>query len=151
MKIGYVKLPDDTRVEGYSYYPFLNIALRYGAHNCVSTSALVDSGSLDTIFPASLGEALGIDITSGQPFGFSNFNFQRTEGFVHKVHLQVTNFPQWIELDVAFIQSEVIPILGQIGFYDNYQIVFERWRRTFEINTKEDAMIRNRRGHGRAR
>jgi len=151
MKFGYTKLPDRTRLEGFTYYPLLNVALRYGDLNICSTTALVDSGSVDSIFPASLGDVLGIDISSGQPHEFGNFNLQPTKGFVHKVSLQVTNFTHWIEIDVAFIQSEVIPILGQAGFFDNYQIVFERWRRSFEINTKEDAMIRNRRGHGRAR
>jgi len=151
MKLGYTKLPDRTRAEGYSYYPFLNIALRYGSFNVCTLSALVDSGSIDCIFPASLGRVLGIDVPSGKPHQFGNFNYQQTEGFIHRVALQVTGFAHWVDIDVAFIESEVVPILGELDFFDNYQIVFERWRRSFEINTKEDAMIRNRRGHGRAR
>lgn len=151
MRLGYVKLPDRTRAEGYSYYPLLNVALKYGPLNICSTSALVDSGSLDCIFPASLGQVLGIDVTSGTPYKFGNFNLQETEGFVHRISLQVTGFPHWVDVDVAFIQSEVVPILGQRDFFDNFQVVFERWRRSFEINTREDAVIRNRRGHGRAR
>ena len=151
MHIRYLKLPDKTRPEGYSFYPFLNIYLRNGV-NMRGTSALLDSGSLDTIFPASMGEVLGLDIESGKPHEFQSFNLQRTQGFVHKVALQVTNFPHWIDIDIAFVQSEhVVPVLGQLGFFDNYQIVFERFRRTFEINTKEDALVRNRRGHGRGR
>jgi len=44
-----------------------------------------------------------------------------------------------------------MPILGEVGFFDHYQVVFERFKRQFEINTKEDAIVRNRRGHGRGR
>jgi hypothetical protein len=135
MKAGYTKLPDRTRAEGYSYYPLLNVALKYGSLNTCSVTALVDSGSLDCIFPASVGQVLGIDVESGTSHQFGNFNLQQTEGFVHRVFLQVTGFPHWIDVDVAFIPSEVVPILRQRDFFDNFQIVFERWRHGFEVNT----------------
>jgi hypothetical protein len=113
--------------------------------------ALVDSGSTDCIFPASLGEVLGIDVPSGKAHEFQSFNLETTRGFIHKVNLQVTNFPHWIEIDVVFIESEVLPVLGQVGFFDSYQVVFERFKRQFEVNTKVDAIIRNKRGYGRGR
>ena len=97
-----------------------------------------------------MGEVLGIDVPSGTPHKFHSFNLE-TPGFVHKVRLQVTGFSHWIEIDAVFIESEVMAILGQSGFFENYQIVFERFKRQFEINTKTDAIIRNRRGHGRGR
>lgn len=37
----------------------------------------------------------------------------------------------------------------QRGFFESYQVVFERFRRQFEVNTTTDAMVRNKRGHGR--
>jgi hypothetical protein len=113
--------------------------------------ALVDSGASDCIFSASIGEVLGIDVPSGRPHKFHGFDFQETRGFIHKVSLQVAGFPHWVEIDAVFIESEVMSILGQKGFFENYQIVFERFSRRFEINTKADAMIRNKRGHGRRR
>ncbi len=64
MQIRYRKLLDHTRPEGYSYYPFLGVFLRKEV-NMIFTGALVDSGSLDSIFPASLGDALGLDVPSG--------------------------------------------------------------------------------------
>ena len=67
------------------------------------------------------------------------------------MHLQVAGFPSWRAIDAVFLESEGMSILGQNGFFEGYQVVFERWARQFEINTKEDARIRNRRGHGRAR
>jgi hypothetical protein len=91
---------------------------------------------------------LGIDVPSGKPHQFRAFNFQETQGFVHKVHLQVTGFSHWVDVDAVFIESEVMPILGQQGFFESYQVVFERFKRQFEINTKEDAIIRNKRGYG---
>jgi hypothetical protein len=37
---------------------------------------------------------------------------------------------------VLALESEVMPILGQQGFFESYQVVFERFKRQFEINTK---------------
>jgi hypothetical protein len=65
--------------------------------------------------------------------------------------LQVAGFIQWVTIDAVFLESEGMAILGQRGFFESYQIVFERWARKFEINTKVDAMLRNKRGHGRGR
>jgi hypothetical protein len=67
------------------------------------------------------------------------------------VKLQVPGFTHWIDVDAVFAESEVMPILGQQGFFESYQIVFERFRRQFEINTREDAMLRNKKGFGRGR
>jgi hypothetical protein len=150
MNIRYRKVDDDTRPEGYWHYPFLQVFLRNGG-NMRPVLGLVDSGASDCIFSASLGEVLGIDVRAGRPHNFHAFDLKETQGFVHKINLQVTGFAHWIEVDAVFIESEVLPILGQSGLFDNYQIVFERFKRQFEVNTKVDAIIRNRRGHGRVR
>lgn len=150
MNISYRNLPDTTRPEGFSYYPLLQVFVRHGV-NMRQVLGLVDSGSVDCVFPASLGELLGIDIRSGRPHEFHGFDLRLVRGFVHKVHLQVAGFQYWITLDAVFLESEGMTILGQRGFFEGYQVVFERWARRFEINTKEDAIIRNRRGHGRRR
>jgi hypothetical protein len=150
MNIPYRKIDDDTRPEGHSFYPLLQVFIRYGM-NMRPVLALVDSGSSDCVFSASFGEVLGIDVPAGKPHHFHAFDLKEVQGFVHKVHLQVNGFPHWIDVDAVFIESEVLPILGQRNFFESYQIVFERYRRKFEINTKTDAIIRNKRGHGRGR
>ncbi|HET6862831.1 MAG TPA: hypothetical protein VFH91_07275 [Pyrinomonadaceae bacterium] len=150
MNIKYRKLVDDTRSEGFSFYPLLQVFLRNGL-NMRPVLALVDSGSVDCVFPASIGEVLGVDIPSGQPYEFHGFDLRLVPGFVHKLHLQVAGFTHWVEVDAVFLESEGMAILGQRGFFESYQIVFERWARQFEVKTKTDAMIRNRRGYGRRR
>ena len=150
MNINYRKLPDTTRREGFSYYPLLQAFVRHNV-NMQHVLGLVDSGSVDCVFPASIGELLGIDIRSGRPHEFHGFDLRAVQGFVHNVHLQVAGFTHWVNLDVVFLESEGMTILGQRGFFESYQVVFERWARRFEINTKEDAMMRNRRGYGRKR
>jgi hypothetical protein len=150
MNIAYRKLTDQTRLEGYTFYPLVQVFLRQDV-NMTHVLSLVDSGSADCVFPASIGELLRIDIPSGQPHEFHGFDNRLVPGFIHKVHLQVAGFTHWVPVEAVFLESDGMPILGQRGFFDSYQVVFEKWSRRFEINTKEDAMIRNRRGHGRRR
>ncbi|HUE82985.1 MAG TPA: hypothetical protein VMM84_12800 [Pyrinomonadaceae bacterium] len=150
MNINYRKLDDATRPEGYSLYPLLQVFIRHGV-DMRPVLALVDSGASDCIFSASLGEVVGIDVPTGRPFEFHAFDLKDVRGFIHTVQLQVSGFPHWIDIEAVFIESEVLPLLGQRGFFENYQIVFERYRHQFDVNTKTDAIIRNRRGHGRGR
>lgn len=148
MNIRYRKMADETRPEGFSFYPLLRVYLRHQV-NVQNVLALVDSGSIDCVFPASIAQLLRIDLYAGKPHQFYGFNLSPVKGYVHKINLQVEGFPQWINLDAVFLESEGVPILGQNGFFENYQVIFERWARQFEVNSRTDAMIRNRRGHGR--
>ena len=147
MNLQYRKLPDQTRPEGYTFYPLLRIFLRHDV-NMQYGLALVDSGSTDCVFPASIADLLRINIQSGPPHDFHGFDLQLVHGYVHRVQLQVAGFSRWVPVDAVFLESEGMPILGQRGFFENYQVIFERWARRFVINTKEDAMLRNRHGYG---
>jgi hypothetical protein len=109
--------------------------------------ALVDSGAVECVFPTSIGEVIGIDVPSGQPKTYFGLAEQTATGFVHSIKLPVTGFNHWIDLDVGFIDSDSIsPLLGQYGFFSNYQIIFERFRKQFEANTRESALVRGRKG-----
>jgi hypothetical protein len=73
MNIKYRKITDQTRPEGYWYYPLLQVFIRNGI-NLRPVLALVDSGSSDCVFSASFGEVLGIDVPSGKPHEFHAFD-----------------------------------------------------------------------------
>jgi len=111
--------------------------------------ALVDSGAADCVFPKSIGQLLGIDIGSGEPHQFHGFDLRPIPGYIHRVHLQVAGFSHWVDVDAVFLEFDGMAILGQRGFFESYQVVFERWARQFKINTKSDAMMRNRQGRSR--
>lgn len=147
MKIRYTKLPDVLNPGGYSWYPMIQVCARYGNKGRV-LHALVDSGAVDCIFPASIGEVIGIDVPSGEPKTYFGLAEQAASGFVHSIQLQVTGFNHWINIDAGFIDSNISPLLGQHGFFSNYQIIFERFRKQFEVNTRESALMRGRK-HGK--
>jgi hypothetical protein len=80
--------------------PLLQVLLRHDA-NMRPFLALVDSGAIDCIFPASVGAILGIDVPSGRPHKFYGLAKQEAQGFMHSVQLQVTGFDQWIEIEAG--------------------------------------------------
>ena len=106
--------------------------------------ALVDSGAVDCIFPESTGTLLGIDVPSGRPKTYFGIAQQAAPGFMHTISLQVTGFNHWTTLEAGFVSSDIMPILGQAGFFENYQIIFERFRFQFEVHPKIEAMVRGR-------
>lgn len=106
--------------------------------------ALVDSGAIDCIFPESIGRLIGIDVPSGQPKTYFGLAGQAAPGFVHSIKLQVTGFDHWVSLEVGFISADIVPLLGQSGFFSQYQVIFERFRKQFEVNTRKSALVRGR-------
>lgn len=149
MKIRYTKLPDLLSPDAYSWYPLIQVCARQDKKGRVF-HALVDSGAVDCIFPESIGRLLGIDVPSGQPKTYFGLARQAAPGFLHSIKLQVTGLDHWVTLDVGFIDADIIPLLGQSGFFSNYQIVFERFRYQFEVNKRERALVRGlMRGHRR--
>ena len=139
MKIRYHKLPDLVNPDGHSWYPFLQVCLRQTNRGRIFL-ALVDSGAADCIFPASIGTLLGIDVPSGRPQTYYGLAGQASPAFVHEVNLQVTGFNSWITIEAGFVIADVVPLLGQRGFFENYRVVFERFRLQFEVYTKMDAL-----------
>jgi hypothetical protein len=144
MKIRYTKLPDVNNPSNYSWYPFLQVCLRHLNKGRVF-HALVDSGAIDCIFPESLGRLLGVDVSSGRPKTYYGIAKQAAPGFIHRVELQVTGFSQWVTFEAGFVNADIEPLLGQTGFFETYQVIFERFRHQFEVNTRESALMRGRR------
>lgn len=145
MKVRYLKLPDVIDPSGYTWFPYLQVCLRSGNKSRV-VHALVDSGAVDCIFPESTGRLLGIDVPSGTSKTYYGIARQPVNGYLHSVDLRVTGLDQWITILAGFVDADIDPLLGQRGFFEKYQISFERWRYQFEINKKETALMKGRRG-----
>lgn len=147
MKVRYTKWPTLTDPEIYNWHPELQVCLRVqnGTRGRV-IRALVDSGAIDCIFPESLGRLIGLDVPSGKPTTYFGVADQMVTGFLHTIQLQVTGLDRWIDLEAGFVMADIRPLLGQRGFFEAYQVVFERWRYQFELNSREQAIMRGRRG-----
>ena len=99
---------------------------------------LVDTGATDCLFDRDVADDLGITLADSdvkrEYFGVGG---QTVIGHVHSIKPQVQGFSEWIEIEVAFINAQLpYQLLGQAGFFDNYEISFQRYRGRFEIKSR---------------
>ena len=142
MKFRYKKIASDVDPKGYTSHPVIQVSLRYG-NRAVDLRGLIDSGAADCLFHRSIGEALGIDIESGRVKDYTGIARQSVVGYLHKIGLRVQGMSEWVEIEAAFIDAQVIPLLGEGGFFDSFQIVFERYRGRFEVNSRARYRLRH--------
>jgi len=142
MKFRYKRVPSDIVSTGYSTDPYIQVRLRY-KNKAVNLRALIDSGAADCLFHKSFGVALGIDVQSSQPKSYTGIAGQSLIGYVHPVSLQVQGMAEWVSIEAGFIDADLVSLLGQSGFFDNFQIVFERYRGRFEVNSRARYRLRH--------
>lgn len=136
----YRKVPDLTIPrKRWIKRPMLQVTLFNGTKR-KQVICLVDSGSDECLFHASVGRNLGIDIESGQ---FKEFDgiAGSIEAYVHLIEIQLQDFPERVKIEAGFTESEgVDAILGQAGFFENYRICFDRSRSRVEVSLREPKM-----------
>ncbi len=136
MKFRYRKVPDNTDPRGYSMLPLLQVRLFHGSRY-TDVMCLIDSGAKDCMFHSSVADVLGIDIGTGREKGYYGIAaHQEVTGYLHTIQLQVQGFSELIEIEAAFTYENQASLLGQVGFFDNYQVIFERYRGRFEIKSR---------------
>jgi hypothetical protein len=97
---------------------------------------MIDSGAAEILLHTGIGEAMGIDIASGEKALYSGIG-GTIEGYKHTVHMQVRGDRNTCEVSVAFAPIEGMDALfGQRGFFENYKVVFEKYKNQFEIVAK---------------
>ncbi|MGZ8846020.1 MAG: aspartyl protease family protein [Pyrinomonadaceae bacterium] len=97
---------------------------------------LVDSGADVSLFHASIGRNLGIEIESGTYKEFEGIA-GNLEAYMHDVELQIQDFAERVQIVAGFTESEgVDAILGQTGFFENYRICFDLRRAKMEISSR---------------
>jgi hypothetical protein len=90
-----------------------------------------------------VGKLLGIEVETGVSKTYKGIARQSVKGYVHPLKLQIQGFSEWVHVEAGFIESDVIPLLGQTGFFHNYQIIFERYRGRFEVNSRTRFRLRH--------
>lgn len=121
------KDPKTQKIVGETYFPFIPIQLHF-KEAVRSFYALVDSGAERNLFPAELGELIGIKIKMGKLASIFGIGQHEIEGYTHVVNLslgRITNFNT--EVDFSFEQN--VPLLGRNGFFDFFRSVSFRERR----------------------
>lgn len=114
--------------------PIIPIELTVGGES-IPCDALIDSGADVSIFPADIGEQLGIDIRSGER-GFSSgmSNATLDETFLRHVTLKIGNlyYPTIAGFSYAPTRFHY-GILGQRGFFDLFMVKFDLAHEEIEL------------------
>jgi predicted aspartyl protease len=104
----------------------------------VPVVGLVDTGATDCLFDRDVADDLGVtfadsDVTR-EYFGVGG---QSVIGHIKTIRFQIQGFAEWIEIEAGFIDAKLpYQLLGQAGFFDNYEISFRRYRGRFEIKSR---------------
>jgi len=107
--------------------------LKGGRHKDVIS--LVDSGADLCLFHTDIGKMLGIEIEAAPELAFQGVSGVREVAYLHRVDLVVRGLSS-ITLEVGFTNSLAVGtgLLGQRGFFEQFQIGFQLNQRFFEVN-----------------
>jgi hypothetical protein len=117
--------------------PLVPIQLNHGAYT-VNTMALVDSGADRVVFPLAYAGRLGIDLSRLEPSETSGVGNDHILTYHATVDLTISfcgrdyQYPS----QVSFVASDS-SLLGQAGFFDHFQVAFDRAKRELEIRSKD--------------
>lgn len=108
-----------TREKIEIFRPTIPIIIVYKSRPSWDFQALVDSGSDRNLFPAKIGESIGIDIGTGGPRPIMGIGDKEVTGFTHKVKILIGGIDFDSEIDFSYEQSS--PLLGRSGFFDHFK------------------------------
>jgi hypothetical protein len=100
---------------------------------------LIDSGASETLINPEVGKILGIDIAKGEKVVFAGIG-GNIIGYRHTVKIRVIGSKYLHTIQCAFAPVDRVGVdvlLGQSGFFDFYKIVFEKYKKQFEVNANK--------------
>lgn len=93
--------------------------------------AIVDSGSDITLMDFDIAQFLEIDLAQCKEVNLGGIT-GRSVGYTSEVSIVVEKFQREVAIPVVFTKELNTGILlGQVGFFDNYTITFDRKNKTF--------------------
>ena len=114
--------------------PFVNLQLGHKGYR-ISVAGLVDSGSALNILPFDVGLELGLDWEK-QEFSLEvGGSLKGIEAYAVLVKANIAEFPS-VDLAFAWLRQsslDVPVLLGQVNFFQEYNVCFYGHRRVFEI------------------
>jgi hypothetical protein len=109
------------------YRPTVPIKISYEGKEFGPFQALVDSGSDRNLFPAEIGEILGIAVKKGKSSPIFGIGKVKILAYTHKIVLYLERCSFEVEVDFSYEQK--VPLLGRIGFFNQFKRVLFRERK----------------------
>ncbi|HEV8713983.1 MAG TPA: aspartyl protease family protein [Candidatus Binatia bacterium] len=98
----------------------------------ITVNALVDSGASISFLNIGLAEDLGVDLTAAPQEGVSSANKDDVV-YYYDLEIHVQQDPHEFIIPYGFMDFRTDAVVGQSGFFEHYRVVFERYRKTFEL------------------
>ena len=134
MRFPYVKTPTRDPKKKWLSRPLIPVAL-FGPKGSIYIDALIDSGADMCLFHSDIGRDIGLKIEKGEREIFSGIEGGNVVVYVYTIYLQIIGMSEKVEVRAGFAETPgVSAILGQEGFFDNFQIKFQRNIHSIEIN-----------------
>jgi hypothetical protein len=133
MKFRYTDIQNHQDPQKPFRRPYLIVRLINGERH-KDLISLVDSGADISLFHSDIGRMLGIEIEAAPKLVFQGVSGAKEVAYLHRVVLLVRELNA-ITLDVGFTNSMDVGtgLLGQRGFFEHFDIHFQRSQRAFEL------------------
>lgn len=134
--------PSPTLPSGVLYRPEVTIDV-IGPRRMETIQALVDTGSDETVFPASLAHAIGVQLdhaAAGQASAVGGHVVQLVPGSVTLQIIQGQQKYHW-QMTVGFLEVEQpedeVALLGYAGFLEFFRATFDSQNQELELTAND--------------
>jgi len=79
------------------------------------------------------GAELGIDLHGREQRDYCAVDGNVMRGWVVPLQLEINGIAHPVHIEVAFVEENEIPLLGQTGFFDSFEVRFRGFHGLFEI------------------
>ncbi len=119
--IPYSKIDSSGKKIALVSRPEVPLIISYGHKLSRTFYALVDSGADKNLFPAALGELIGLNVRKGKTVEIGGIGGVRLTAHTHKVKLYIGSFSAEASVDFSYYHQK--PLLGRNGFFDLFEKV----------------------------
>lgn len=135
MQFRYTKFKTKDPNLPFDYQPLLDVKFFHGKLD-IRARGMLDTGATITLINKSWAEALRIDWKSGKEIKLFGIVGEKISVYMHEIEMEVMNLENSRKpTKVAFIDSPNVGILlGQIGFFENFNTTFSYSKKTFHVN-----------------
>ena len=103
--------------------------------NVLRYEVLVDSGADACIFPAEIGELLGIDVASGKKDSVTGITGVPQTYYLHPLSIRIGVLAYVIEAGFLPHMADLgCGVVGQRGFFDLFRVVFDLQNERIELH-----------------
>lgn len=126
----YIRFPvydNDSRFIEYAYRPHIQFRFKVNHNFTRPIAALIDSGADRNLFPAEVGESIGIKIKKGRKLTTNGIGEQPITVYRHFDIELFFDQGKHFRADIDFSYEMSILLLGGKGFFDKFKkVTFEK-------------------------